>query len=427
MMPHDSYAYVEAALQPPPSPDYDDVLIADEQPLPAAVSLTADSPGYIHEFYHEEDPEEDDEEDPADYPTNREDDDKEEESSRDEADDEDEDDDEDKEEEEHPALANSIPPLVHHVTARMSVQAQTPISLPLETEVSRLLAIPTLPPSPLSPLSSPLPPILSPLPHILSPPLHISPPPLPASPTYPLGYRAAMIRLRAESPSTSYPPPPIVLPKPGHLWPLELLGIALVAVVGELVISQMVVSSSCRGPSRLCAPIQREDDKLFRIPAYMEYIQLEFCKRYEMPIERHRACPIRMHDSHLLPFPGTAPLAKSLASHISSKGISQFRAIKIGASHSFVLSVLNASTHFGEKMIGASFSRSQAVTIDFEVWPVWLCQLDGAVGKDMRNGKRTRPAAFQFARKYLKSGVKKEDPVTNVENTVLNFRVIKRF
>nr|GFA39706.1 hypothetical protein [Tanacetum cinerariifolium] len=28
----------------------------------------------------------------------------------------------------------------------------------------------------------------------------------------------------------------------------------------------------------------------------------------------------------------------------------------------------------------------EAMTIDFEVWPVWLCQFDGAVGKDMRNG-----------------------------------------
>ncbi|GKE59539.1 hypothetical protein Tco_1498724, partial [Tanacetum coccineum] len=42
-----------------------------------------------------------------------------------------------------------------------------------------------------------LPLILSPLP-VLSPP--------PASPTYPLGYRDAMIRLRAEAPSTSYLP-----------------------------------------------------------------------------------------------------------------------------------------------------------------------------------------------------------------------------
>ncbi|GJW92810.1 hypothetical protein Tco_0172482 [Tanacetum coccineum] len=42
----------------------------------------------------------------------------------------------------------------------------------------------------------------------------MSPPLLPASPTHPMGYRAAMIRLRAESPSTSHPLPlplPIVL------------------------------------------------------------------------------------------------------------------------------------------------------------------------------------------------------------------------
>ncbi|GKE43349.1 hypothetical protein Tco_1470633, partial [Tanacetum coccineum] len=115
--------------------------------------------------------------------------------------------DEDKDKEEHPALADSVLPLVHCVTARMSVRAQTPISLPSDTEVARLLAIPTPPPSPLSPLSSPLPPILSPLPQILSPPLPVSSPPLPASPTYPLGYRAAMIQLRAETPSTSYPLP----------------------------------------------------------------------------------------------------------------------------------------------------------------------------------------------------------------------------
>ncbi|GKE62874.1 hypothetical protein Tco_1513241 [Tanacetum coccineum] len=49
----------------------------------------------------------------------------------------------------------------------------------------------------------------------VSSPLSMSPPPLPVSPTHPLGYRAAMIRLRAESPSTSHPlplPPPITPP-----------------------------------------------------------------------------------------------------------------------------------------------------------------------------------------------------------------------
>ncbi|GKA99388.1 hypothetical protein Tco_0827325 [Tanacetum coccineum] len=89
-------------------------------------------------------------------------------------DDEDDDDDveedeDEEEEEEHPALADSVPPLVHRI------------------------------PSP------PLP---------VLPPLPVSPPPLPASPTYPLGFRAAMIRQRAESPSTSHSlplPPPIIL------------------------------------------------------------------------------------------------------------------------------------------------------------------------------------------------------------------------
>ncbi|GKE16595.1 hypothetical protein Tco_1424172, partial [Tanacetum coccineum] len=117
-------------------------------------------------------------------------DDEEEESSRDDADDEEED--EDKEEEEHLALADSVPPLAYRTIARM-------------------------PSSPLTSYSSPLPQIPSPsLP--VSSPLPMSPPPLLASPTHPLGYRAAMIRLRAESPSTSHPlplpplPPPIVLP-----------------------------------------------------------------------------------------------------------------------------------------------------------------------------------------------------------------------
>ncbi|GKD69324.1 hypothetical protein Tco_1323414, partial [Tanacetum coccineum] len=135
------------------------------------------------------------------------DDEEEEESSKDDADDEEDDEDEDEEKEEHTASTDYVPPPIHRVTARMSVQAQTPISLPLDTEVARLLAIPTPPPSPLSPLSSPLP-------QILSPPLPVSPPPLPTSLTYPLGYRAAMIRLRAESLYTSH-----LLPLPSPITP----------------------------------------------------------------------------------------------------------------------------------------------------------------------------------------------------------------
>ncbi|GJZ50261.1 hypothetical protein Tco_0604451 [Tanacetum coccineum] len=225
MMLEDPYAYVPE--QAPPLPEFvpepvypefmppeDDVLPTEHQPLPAAILPTADSPRYIADSDPKED-EEDPEEDPIDYPTNRDDDDDdEEEPSGDEADDEEEDEDDEEEEEEHPALADSIPPPVHCVTARISIRAQTPVSLPSDTEVSRLLAKHTPPPSLLSPWSSPLPQIPSP-PLLVSSPVPVSPPPLPASPTYPLGYRAAMIQLRAETPSTSHPlplPSPIILP-----------------------------------------------------------------------------------------------------------------------------------------------------------------------------------------------------------------------
>ncbi|GKG37522.1 hypothetical protein Tco_0447695, partial [Tanacetum coccineum] len=137
------YAYIMAAYQVRPSPDYipgpevppspDYIPGPEEQPLPAAASPTADSPGYVPESDPEEEPKEDDEdpeEDPYDYPTNREDD-----------DDDDEDKDEDEEEEEeHPAPADSIP-LVHRMTTRISIRDEPSISLPPREEVGRLLAV----------------------------------------------------------------------------------------------------------------------------------------------------------------------------------------------------------------------------------------------------------------------------------------------
>nr|GFA07288.1 hypothetical protein [Tanacetum cinerariifolium] len=67
-------------------------------------------------------------------------------------------------------------------------------------------------PTPLSPPLSPLSPLSSPLPRIPYTPLH-------TSPTYassPLDYRAAMVQLRATSPSTYHPlhvpSPPLLLP-----------------------------------------------------------------------------------------------------------------------------------------------------------------------------------------------------------------------
>ncbi|GKD07667.1 putative reverse transcriptase domain-containing protein [Tanacetum coccineum] len=202
VMPEDPYAYVVAAFQAPPSPDYvpgpehppspdfvlkpvypDEVFPTEEQPLPAAVLPTAESPGYITDSDPKEDPEEDPKEDPAAYPVDGGDDD---EDDDDESSDDDEDNDDDVEEdedkEEHPTPADSVPPPVHRGTARMSIRDEPPTPFWSEAEIARLLNIP----SPLSPCL-----------------------------TYPLGYRAAMIRLRAEAPSTSHPLPlssPIVLP-----------------------------------------------------------------------------------------------------------------------------------------------------------------------------------------------------------------------
>ncbi|GKD91652.1 hypothetical protein Tco_1367159, partial [Tanacetum coccineum] len=146
----------------------DEILPAEEQPLPAAASPTADSPGYVLESDPKED-DEDPEEDPADYLADRDDDDVE---------DEDEDKDEE-EEEEHPAPADSIPP-VHRMTARISIRDEPSISLPPREEVERLLFLTTPPPSPLTPLSSPLPQIPSPpllpiLASISSPPVLLPP------------------------------------------------------------------------------------------------------------------------------------------------------------------------------------------------------------------------------------------------------------
>ncbi|GKB14564.1 hypothetical protein Tco_0848487, partial [Tanacetum coccineum] len=140
-------------------PPEDEVFPAKEQPLPAAVSPTADSPGYIANSDPEEDVE-DLKEDPIDYPVDKGDDD-DDESSDDDEDDDDVEEDEDQEEE-HLALANSVPSPAYRTTTRMSIRPQTPVPFPSEAEVDRILAISTLPPSLLTSYSSPLPQIPSP-------------------------------------------------------------------------------------------------------------------------------------------------------------------------------------------------------------------------------------------------------------------------
>ncbi|GJS78717.1 hypothetical protein Tco_0728598 [Tanacetum coccineum] len=197
-----SYAYVVVAFQAPPSPDYvsgpeypplpdfvpelvylefmppeDEVLPAKEQPLPTAVLPTADSPGYVHESDPEEDPEDDDvedpKEDPANYPANGGDDGVivAEETEPFETDE---------------SAATPPPHPTYRVTARISIRDELPTPFCITRKRWRCCGFGVW-------LDIPSP---------------------PASPIHLLGYRAAMIRLRAEAPSTSHSlllPPPIIL------------------------------------------------------------------------------------------------------------------------------------------------------------------------------------------------------------------------
>ncbi|GJT21009.1 hypothetical protein Tco_0890946 [Tanacetum coccineum] len=214
VMLEDPYAYMVAAFQAPPSSDYVSYPKKPEQ-APLSPEFVPE-PVYPEFMPPEDEDEEDPEEDPIDYPTDGRDDDDDDDELSDNDEDDDVDVEEDKdeeEEEEHPASADSIPPPVHRVTARMSIRDEPPTPFWSEVEIARLHAILSPPSSPLSPWSSQLPQIPSP-PLPASSPVLVSPPPLPASPTYLLGFRAAMIWQRVESPSTSHSLPlplPIIL------------------------------------------------------------------------------------------------------------------------------------------------------------------------------------------------------------------------
>nr|GEU40712.1 hypothetical protein [Tanacetum cinerariifolium] len=221
------------------------------EPYAEDASPTAQSPEYVLESdlkaYPEEDDDEDPKEDPVDYLADGGDDNDDEEGSSKDDDMDIEDDDE--EEEEHPASADSVvvalpaadqapfaeeiepfeidesaptppPHPAYRMTARISIPAPVPVPTWSYSAVARLLAMSSPPSSPLSPLSSPSPRIpFPPLPSILSPPSPVLSPAPPPSPIRSLGYRAAMIQLRAEAASTSHSP---LLPSPFILSPIKL-------------------------------------------------------------------------------------------------------------------------------------------------------------------------------------------------------------
>nr|GEX38955.1 hypothetical protein [Tanacetum cinerariifolium] len=131
----------------PPSPDYipgpkypeylppaNDVFPAEEQPLPATVSPTAESPGYITDSEPEMDLEEEDgnneksEEDSIEYPTSRGDDDADDDDdlSEDDANDEDEEESSYSEEEKEEHLAPTVPaPALHNSISAFEDSDQT--------------------------------------------------------------------------------------------------------------------------------------------------------------------------------------------------------------------------------------------------------------------------------------------------------------
>nr|GEU89972.1 hypothetical protein [Tanacetum cinerariifolium] len=155
--PHDP-DFVPEPIYPEYIPLKDEhILLAEEQPLPHVVSSTAKLPGYVVESDLEEGPEEyedDETEDgPVDYPMDggddREDDDSD--SSGDDNDNEDED-----EEEEHLAPSDFVIVLpTDELVSSPEGTEPAAISLLPEVEVKRLLAMPTLSPSPLASLSPP--------------------------------------------------------------------------------------------------------------------------------------------------------------------------------------------------------------------------------------------------------------------------------
>nr|GFA71822.1 reverse transcriptase domain-containing protein [Tanacetum cinerariifolium] len=176
--------YVEVALQALPSPDY--------IPGPEEPEQAPPSPDYVPED------DEDDEDDDMDIEA-----------------------DEEEEEEEHPAPADSVVVAPTAADQAPSTEETEPFEtddiMPAwtDSEVVRLLVISSPPASPLSPWSSPPPRIpFPPLPPILSPPSPILSPAPPPSLIRSLGYRAAIIRLRDESTSTSSPP--LQLPSASH-------------------------------------------------------------------------------------------------------------------------------------------------------------------------------------------------------------------
>nr|GEW61121.1 hypothetical protein [Tanacetum cinerariifolium] len=265
---------VEIPYVPEPKyPEYlapsDDEAPLEDQPLPADVSPTATSPGYVADS----DPKEDPEDNHADYPAEGGDGDDEpfdDDDDDDYTDDEDEepfeDEEDDKEDEEHLAPADSsVVPIVDPVLLARDTKAleadepaPTPISphtiIPFsQTRLRRARKIDRLEPS----MSTSMKACITRHAALLLPPLLIPSPPLPlpspltTSPTdtgAPLGYRAAGIRIRALLPSTSHRTDILEADVPPQKW----------ACHTTLFLESKVGESSAAGATRKRGPAESD-------------------------------------------------------------------------------------------------------------------------------------------------------------------------
>nr|GFA00977.1 hypothetical protein [Tanacetum cinerariifolium] len=179
------------------------------------------------------------EDDSIEYPTSEGDDDSDD-LSKDDADDEDE------EESSDCKTAATPPPFAYRVAARISVQPHILMPFRLESEVERLLAIPTPPISPVSPTSYPLPPFLMPLPIIT--PLPTSSFPLPSSLPSTFGSESipeADIPLRKRACFTT--------PTGGYE-----VGESFVAAAARQIRPALTIADRCRADDRLIGRLRRE-------------------------------------------------------------------------------------------------------------------------------------------------------------------------
>nr|GEX57190.1 putative reverse transcriptase domain-containing protein [Tanacetum cinerariifolium] len=150
------------------------------------------------------------------------------------------------------SAATPPPHLAYRMTARISIPAPLPIPAWSDSEVARLLAMSSLPSSPLSTLSSPPPRIpFPPLPSILSPPSPVLSPAPPPSPIRSLGYRASLIRLRAEAASTSHSPP---------LPPAFILSPTISNVPSSGTLAPLPTSASTSSPPLQIPSASRKED-----------------------------------------------------------------------------------------------------------------------------------------------------------------------